>query len=352
MNHIIRIGMDTSKSVFQLHGVNAAEQPVLRKRLRRSEVVAFFAKLEPTLLAMEACAASHHWARELSRFGHEVRLIPPQYVKAYVPRNKNDAADAQGLCEAASRPQMRYVPVKSAEEQADLMITGTRELLLKQRTQLSNAIRGHAAEFGLVAPKGLDKIEPLLERVAAETSLPERSRKLFELLGRQYAALEARIDEVEAELKAWFKTSEQARRLAATPGLGPISASLLVMKIPAPEVFQSGRDLAAWIGLTPKDHSTAGKLRLGVITRAGDETLRSALVCGATAVIKQVSRGKGPNWPWLKDLLRRKAPKLAAVALANKLARIAWKMMRTGESFRPELMQPQDRVQARRGAAV
>jgi len=340
VDQIIRIGVDTSKTVFQLHGVNASEQAVLRKKLRRSEVRAFFAKLAPTLVALEACGASHYWARELTKLGHDVRLIPPQYVKPYVKRNKNDAADAAGLCEAASRPHMRFVPIKSEQAQADLMLTGARDLLVRERTQLSNAIRGHAAEFGLVAAKGLDKIEPLLERTAADQALPERARKLFEILGRQYADLEARIEQIDAELKAWFKSSEEARRLADTPGLGPISASLLVMKAPDARAFKSGRDFAAWIGLTPKDHSTAGKLKLGAITRAGDEALRSALVCGATSLIKQVSRGKGPNWPWLKALVARKPPKLAAVALANKLARIAWKMMTTGERFRPERMQP------------
>jgi transposase len=340
VGEIIRIGVDTSKAVFQLHGVNRAEEVVLRRKLRRSELLAFFAKLEPTVVVLEACGASHYWGRELEKLGHEARLIPPQYSKAYVKRNKNDAADAAGLCEAGSRPHMRYVPIKRAEDQADLMLTSTRDLLVRERTQLTNAIRGHAAEFGLVAAKGLDKIEPLLERIAADQGLPERARKLFEILGRQYAQLEARIEEIEQELKAWFKTSEKARRLADAPGLGPISASLLVMKTPDPKSFKCGRDFAAWIGLTPKDHSTAGRLRLGVITRAGDEALRSALVCGATAVIKQVQRGKGPNWPWLKALLARKPPKLAAVALANKLARIAWKMLTTGERFRPERMLP------------
>jgi transposase len=340
VDQIIRIGVDTSKTVFQLHGVNASEEAVLRRKLRRSEVLGFFAKLAPTVVALEACGASHYWGRELKKLGHDVRLIPPQYVKAYVKRNKNDAADAAGLCEAASRPHMRHVPIKSEQAQADLMLVGARDLLVRERTQLSNAIRGHAAEFGLVAAKGLDKIEPLLERLKADQALPERARKLFGILGRQYADLQARIDEIDEELKVWFKASEEARRLADAPGLGPVSASLLVMKAPDPRAFKSGRDFAAWMGLTPKDHSTAGRVRLGVITRAGDEALRSSLVCGATSVIKQVQRGKGPNWPWLKALLARKPPKLAAVALANKLARIAWKMMISGEPFRLELTQP------------
>lgn len=340
MGEITRIGMDTSKTVFQLHGVNAAEEVTLRKKLGRAQVLWFFAKLPPTLVALEACGASHYWARELRKLGHDARLIPPQYAKAYVKRNKNDAADAAALCEAASRPHMSYVPVKSAEEQADLMLAGARDLLVRQRTQLANAIRGHAAEFGLVTAKGLDKIEPLLERIAVDETVPTRARKLLGLLGRQYAEVQARIVAVEQELKAWFKSNAEAKRLAEAPGLGPITATLLVMKTPDPKGFRSGRDFAAWIGLTPKDHSTAGRQRLGVITRAGDEALRCALVSGATAVIKHVRRGNGPNWPWLKALLQRKPPKLAAVALANKLARIAWKMLTSGERFHLELAQP------------
>ena len=339
MEQITRIGMDTSKTVFQLHGVNAAEEAVLRKKLNRSQVLGFFARLPRTLVALEACGGSHYWARELRKLGHDARLIPPQYAKAYVKRNKNDAADAAALCEAASRPHMSYVPVKSAEEQADLMLPGARDLLIRERTQLSNAIRGHAAEFGHVAPRGLDKLEPLLKHIAADQTVPARARILIAVLGRQYAEVQSRIAAIEQELKAWFKGNAQAKRLAEAPGLGPISATLLVMKTPAPEGFRSGRDFAAWIGLTPRDHSTAGKQKLGVITRAGDEALRATLVTGATSVIKQVRHGKGPNWPWLKALLQRKPPKLAAVALANKLARIAWKLMTSGERFQLELAQ-------------
>jgi len=333
VNKLIRIGMDTSKSVFQVHGVDAAEQPVLRKRLRRRQVVAFFAALDPTRIGIEACGAAHHWARELKALGHDVVLLPPQYVKAYVKRGKNDAADAEAICEAMSRPSMRFVPVKTAEQQAALMLAGTRDRLVRRRTQLSNAIRGYAAEFGLIAAKGLDKIEPLLARIASDATLPALAKDLFAAHGREYAQLKAEIAKIEAKLMAWHRQNELSRRLVAVPAIGPIGASLLAMKVPDPKAFRSGRDFAAWIGLTPKDHSTAGKTRLGVITRAGDETLRSVLVVGATALIQQVRRGRGHPSPWLIDLLKRKPPKLAAVALANKTARIAWKLMISGERY-------------------
>jgi transposase len=330
---IIRIGMDTSKSVFVLHGVDAAEQPVLRKKLRRGQVLEFFAKLEPTKIGLEACGGAHYWARELRAFGHEVVLLPPQYVKPYVKRNKNDAADAEAICEAMSRPTMRFVPVKSAEQQAALMLAGVRDQLVDRRTQISNAIRGYAAEFGLTAAKGLSKIEPLLARIAANAALPELARELFAGYGREYAGLQVQIAKIEAQLMAWHKGNELSRRLADIPAIGPVGASLLAMKVTDPHAFRSGRDFAAWLGLTPKDHSTAGKTRLGVITRAGDEALRSTLVVGATAVIQQARRGRGHSSPWLLELVRRKPPKLAAVALANKTARIAWKLMVSGEHY-------------------
>lgn len=341
MEQIIRIGMDTSKHVFQLHGVNAAEDPVLRKKLRRKEMVAFFEKAPPTVIAIEACGGSHHWARLLRSFGHEVKLIPPQFVKPYVKRGKNDAADAEALCEAMSRPTMRFVPVKTADHQTALMLTGMRDRLIHNRTQLGNSIRGYAAEFGLTAAKGICKIEPLLERIAADERLPELARELFALHGAEYAQLQVRLGEVDTKLMAWHRADECSRRLAQIPGVGPIGASLLMMKTPTPEGFRSGRHFAAWIGLTPKDHSTAGKVRLGVITRAGDEALRSTLVVGATALLRRVRDGRGRNSsPWLLDLLKRKPPKLVAVALANKIARIAWKMMVTGEAYRTNAVPP------------
>jgi transposase len=312
--------------------VNAAEAPVLRKKLRRKEMVAFLAKLAPTVIAIEACGASHHWARLLQTFGHSVKLIPPQLVKPYVKRGKNDAADAEALCEAMSRPTMRFVPVKTPGQQAALMLVGVRDRLIRNRTQLSNAIRGYAAEFGLTAAKGIAHLVPLLERIQADESLPPLARELFALQAQEYEQLRKQIDEVELKLTAWHRADECSQRLAKIPGVGPIGAMLLKMKTPDPALFQSGRQFAAWIGLTPKDHSTAGKARPGVITRAGDEGLRSVLVVGATAVIQHALRG-GKASPWLLALLKRKPAKLAAIALANKTARIAWKIMRTGETY-------------------
>jgi transposase len=334
-------GMDTSKHVFQLHGVNAAEQPILRKKMRRKEMVDFFTKCPPTVIAIEACGASHHWARLLTGLGHEVKLIAPQLVKPYVKRGKNDAADAEALCEAMSRPTMRFVPVKSADQQAALMLVGLRERAVAAQTQLANTIRGYAAEFGLTAAKGMSHIPLLLERIMIDESLPAVARELFASFAEEFAQLGERLKEVEAKLMAWYRNNECCRRLAKIPGVGPIGAVLLVMKAPAPEQFASGRQFAAWMGLTPKDHSTAGKVRLGIITRAGDETLRKTLVVGATALLRHVRMGRGKNASvWLTELLRRKAPKLVAVALANKIARIAWKMMMTGEGYRGHVVQP------------
>ena len=337
MVNIIRIGMDTSKSVFQLHEVDENEQPVLKKQLRRKDVLEFFAKMAPTKIGTEACGASHYWARELKKLGHEVVLIPPQYVKPYVGRGKNDAADAEAICEAMSRPkvQKHFVPVKDAERQACQMLMGTRDNLIRRRTQLTNTIRGYAAEFGLVAAKGLDKIEPLLERIAADQSLPGLTRELFAMHQLELTRLREQIKEIDDRVMAFHRNNEVSRRLAAVPTIGPIGACMLAVKAPDPNAFRSGRDFAAWIGLTPRNHSTAGKERMGAITRAGDEALRSTLVVGATALIQQVRRGRSKPSPWLAELLKRKSPKLAAVALANKTARIAWKLMVSGERYQP-----------------
>ena len=340
MDQIIRIGMDTSKSVFQLHGVTAAEAVVLRKRLHRRDVVKFFCGLAPTVVGIEACGGSHHWARVLGELGHEVRMMPAQYVKAYVKRGKNDAADAEALCEAMSRPTMRFVPVKTMEAQAALMLVSMRARLIDSRTQLANTIRGHAAEFGLVTPKGLHRIEPLLARIAGDGSLPELAREVFAALGRDYGRLQGELKKIEARLMAWHRRDERSRRLAQIPGVGPIGAVMLSLKAPDPHLFASGRQFAAWMGLTPRDHSTAGKTRLGVITRAGDAGLRAVLVVGATSAIQQARRGRGWRSPWLVNLLGTKEPKEVAVALANKTARIAWKLMVSGETYDPHRTSP------------
>ena len=249
MKKFTRIGMDTSKSVFQLHGVDTSEQPTLKKKLQRGHLLEFFKKLEPTKVAMEACGGSHHWARELRALGHEAMLIAPQHVKAYVRRGKHDAADAEAICEAMSRPRTRFVPVKTAEQQSQQMLATVRDSLIRRRTQLTNMIRGHAAEFGQVIATGLAKIDPLLERIRADNTVPELAKALFAELGEDYRALQRRIEKVEKMLMAFHRQDERSRRLAQMPGVGPIGATMMSIKVPDPKVFRSGRDFAAWIGL-------------------------------------------------------------------------------------------------------
>jgi transposase len=332
MEQVIRIGLDTSKQVFQVHGVDAAERVVLRRQVRRSELARFFGGLAPTLIGLEACGASHHWARVLAKLGHEVRLVPPSYVKTYRKgRNKNDARDAEAICEALGRPSMRFVPVKTEAQQAALMLHSARELLTKQRTMLVNAIRGHAAEFGIVGAQGLGKLSELLERVRS-SDIPEPARAMLELLASQIDPLDRKLREIDSRLRKWFSTSPESQRLASIPGVGLVTATALAMKIPDPGAFRSGRHLAAWLGLTPSQRSTAGKHRLGKISRQGDETLRSLLIVGATAVVRWARPGRAS--PWLLQLLARKPRKLVAVALANKTARIAWAIMMRGEMYR------------------
>ena len=335
MSKIIRIGIDTSKSVFQLHGVDEAEQPVLRKKLSRKQVLAFLKKQPPLKVGLEACGASHYWAREITALGHEAVLVPPQYVKPYVKRGKTDAADAEAICEAMSRPTMRFVGVKTPEEQAAQMLIGLREQFVRRRTQLSNAIRGYAAEFGFVAPKGLSHLPRLLDDIRTDEMLPDLALEMIETLARDFERVDAQIALLDRKLQAAHRSSKVSQRLAQMPGVGPVAGVMLSAKASVANGFKSGRDFAAWIGLTPKNHSTAGKNRLGVITRAGDERLRAVLVVGATAVINQWRRGGKTGWPWLENLIARKPPKLAAVALANKMARMAWKMMTSGEDYQP-----------------
>lgn len=333
MDKITRIGMDTSKRVFQLHGVDEAGRVVVRKKLHRDRMLAFFATLAPTKIGIEACGAAHHWSRELTKLGHEVLLIAPQHAKRYVKRNKNDPADAAALCEAMSRPDMTFVPVKSLDQQAALMLVGVRDRLTGTRTQIANSIRGYAAEFGHIAPQGLDKIGPLVAELLEDTTLPKLAHAMFAGLAKEFASVSKQLEAAEAKLMTWHKSNEMSRRLDKIAGVGPVGASLLVLKTPAPQAFKSARHYAAWMGLTPKDHSTGGKQSLGPITHAGDEMLRSVLVAGAMAVCQVAQRQPERVSPWLRQLVARKPLMLAAVALANKTARIAWRMMMTGEAY-------------------
>ena len=333
MTQYKRIGIDTSKAVFTLHGIDQTERAILRVNLSRAQMIPFFKKLPPTEIALEACGGSHHWARELAALGHRVLLIPPQYVRPYVKRAKNDRADAEAICEAAGRPGMRFVPVKSADQQADGMILKIRETLIGQRTQLINALRGHATEFGVIAAKGTSQIVSLLKAIEVAT-LPSEAREMLALLGQEIDRLDVRLKELETKLTAAHKANPVSRRLATIPGVGPITALTLAVEI-NPAAFETGRHLAAWTGLTPKEHSTGGKQRLGKISRAGNERLRQLLVLGAMSVIKVADRpGNGLTTEWLSKLLQRKPRKLVAVALANKMARIAWAMMMSGEAYR------------------
>ena len=326
----IRIGMDTAKSVYQLHGVDVDEEVVIRRQFRRAEIIRYFEKLPPALVAIEACGSSHHWARLLISFGHDVKLIPPQYVKPYVKRGKNDAADAEALCEAVTRPGMRFVPVKSTEQQAACMLMTVRERLVCVKTQLSNAFRSYAAEFGIVGAAGRQNVNALIKRVLEDNTLPELARDLFRFQAKEYAAVEARLAEIDSRLMSWHRQDDVSRRIATIPGIGPVGSTMLSMKAPPAQSFRSGRDFAAWLGLTPKDHSTGGRMRHGGITKAGDSALRSVLVVGATALLRHIRAGRHKPTPWLAALLERKPPKLVAVALANKFARIAWRLMMTG----------------------
>jgi transposase len=329
-----RIAIDTSKAVFTLHGIDQQDRPVLRINLRRAQMIPFFAKLPRTEIAMEACGSAHHWGRELTTLGHRVCLVPPQYVKPYVKRGKNDRNDAEAICEASGRPGMHFVPVKSVSQQAESMVLKVRESLVGQRTQLTNALRGHAAEFGIIIGKGLANIGPLLTTIEQAASIPSEARDMAALLGRQIADLDSKIKEIDAKLTAMHKANEVSQRLATIPGVGPITALTLALAVD-PEAFESGRHFAAWAGLTPTEHSTGGKQRMGGISRAGNERLRVLLVTGATSVIKAAMKpGSQQMTDWLQALLQRKPRKLVAVALANKMARMAWAIMSRGEVYR------------------
>lgn len=334
MTQYKRIAIDTSKAVFTLHGIDHSEKPILRINLSRAQLLPFFRKLPPTVIAMEACGGSHHWARELTAAGHKVLLIPPQYVKPYVKRGKNDRNDAEAICEAAGRPGMSFVAVKSAATQAQGMVLKVRETLVAQRTALINTLRGHAGEFGIVAGKGIGNVARLLEKIQAETAIPSEARETMALLGEEISRLDARLKEMEARLRAAHRANPGSKRLATMPGIGPVTALTLAIEI-NPAAFASGRHFAAWLGLTPREHSTGGKPRMGGISRAGNERLRHLFVLGATSVIRVADRPAGRcASAWLLALLRRKPRKVAAVALANKMARAVWAMMTRGEDYR------------------
>jgi transposase len=325
------VGLDIAKNVFQLHGADPSDRCVLRRRLRRAEVVAFFARLRPCLVGIEACPGGHHWARELTALGHEVRLIPPQYVRPFVKTNKNDAADAEAICEAVVRPGMRFVPVKSVEQQAAAMLHRTRALLLRQRTQLINALRGHLAEFGLVARKGARNIRELADLVRGtdEKTLPDAARAMLALILEQIREAQVRIAQIERALEAWAKASEACRRLMAIPGVGTMSATALVLAMGDPSRFRSGRHFAAWLGLVPKQHSSGDRERLGGISKRGDGYVRTLLVHGA----RSITRWQRESWKWLAGLMARRPTNVAAVAIANKTARTAWALLARGADF-------------------
>ena len=337
VNNITTIGLDLAKRVFQVHGVDQEGQPVLKKQLRRGQVVTFFAKLLPCLIGMEACSSAHYWARELRAQGHDVRLIPPQYVRPFLKTNKHDAADAEAIAEAVSRPSMRFVPIKSPDQQAVLMLHRSRELLVKQRTMLINALGGHCSEFGLTASRGASRIDDLLTIITdlADTRLPPWAREALRVLMAQLQSVKEAIRHVERQLQAWHRSQEASQRLTAIPGVGVITATALVATIGDGSQFKSGRHLSAWLGLVPRQHSSGGKSRLGRISKRGDGYIRRLLVHGSRAVLRWQRGAPKQPLPWIKELLSRRPTNVVLVAMANKTARTIWAMMRDQQHFNP-----------------
>jgi transposase len=336
---ITTIGLDIAKNVFQVHGIDANETVVVRKRLRRSQVLAFFKALPPCLIGMEACATAHYWARELTKLGHRVRLMPAKDVKAYVKRNKNDAADAEAICEAVRRPTMRFVRIKSAEQQGQLMQHRTRDLLMRQRTQSINALRAHLAELGIVAAQGDKGVKELLSIVADEKDarLPIDARASVIVLAAQLQAVQTLIGSIEKRIKTQHRSNEASKRLETIPGIGVIGASAIAATVADPTVFRSGRDFAAWIGLVPRQDSTGGKQKLGPISKQGDRYLRRILVVGAHSVLRRAKQNP-EKYLWLTQLLARRPFKVVAVALANKMARMAWALLAHGATYRAPVL--------------
>ena len=336
---ITTIGLDIAKNVFQVHGIDANETVVVRKRLRRSQVLAFFKALPPCLIGMEACATAHYWARELTKLGHRVRLMPAKDVKAYVKRNKNDAADAEAICEAVRRPTMRFVRIKSAEQQGQLMQHRTRDLLMRQRTQSINALRAHLAELGIVAAQGDKGVKELLSIVADEKDarLPIDARASVIVLAAQLQAVQTLIGSIEKRIKTQHRSNEASKRLETIPGIGVIGASAIAATVADPTVFRSGRDFAAWIGLVPRQDLTGGKQKLGPISKQGDRYLRRILVVGAHSVLRRAKQNP-EKYLWLTQLLARRPFKVVAVALANKMARMAWALLAHGATYRAPVL--------------
>lgn len=333
---ITTIGLDLAKSVFQAHGIDESGAAVLVKKLHRKQMLPFFSKLSPCLIGVEACGTAHYWARTLAAMGHEVRLIPPSYVKGYVKRGKSDALDAEAICEAVTRPTMRFVPVKSVEQQGILMAHRARSLLVRQRTMLANALRAHLAELGFVANPGIANLVKLAEQALADrNALPAYAQTALEVLVRKVMTISGEISTLDQQLAAWHAESEASRRLAAIPGLGIVTATAIAATVTDPEQFCSGRQFAAWLGLTPQQHSTGGKTRLGGISKQGDRYLRRLLVVGATAVMRHVKDKPTPMAEWIRKLSEKKPFRLVSVALANKLARIAWVVLTRKETYRP-----------------
>jgi transposase len=332
---ITTIGLDIAKNVFQVHGADAAGAPLLKKRLRRSQVLDFFAQIPRCVVGIEACGSAHHWAREISSIGHDVRLMPPQYVQPYVKRHKNDAADAEAICEAVTRPIMRFVPIKAAEQQAVLALHRARELLVRQQTMLVNALRGHLSEFGVVVPQGAHHIGKAVAIIEddSDSRIPDVARDALCVLVEQHKALKIRIVELKAKIVAWHRSNEASRRLATIPGIGPITASALAATVPDPAHFRSARQFAAWLGLVPRQHSRSGRDMLGSISKRGNPWLRRLMITAAQSVLRWKIHRLEQASEWLRDMLARRPHNVVATALANKIARVAWAVMRKEEEY-------------------
>jgi error-prone DNA polymerase len=334
---ISMIGLDTAKTVFQIHGVDETGRAEIRRKLRRNDLIAFFEKQAACTVVMEACGAAHHWARMLTGLGHSVKLIAPEAVKPFVKKGKkNDAADAAAICEAASRPDVKFVPAKSVEQQGILALHAARSLLVKQQTMLANAMRGLATEFGITVPKGIHKLDELMAVVDADEIMPQQAKQAITGLHDYCTNLSEGIETFEAEIVAHARRDETARRLATIPGIGPITASLIAATVGDITLFKTARQFAAWLGLVPRQSSTGGKTRLGRITKTGNREIRKLLVLGATSMVYRANGWNSAVGAWLRSVLERRPVRLVTVALANKMARIAWAVMTRKEVYRPK----------------